>query len=82
MGLNVPDEQGLPRFTAEELALLYEREGSTIFSRSMWRSMRVINNINGTEFSAVIRTNNSVNVLAFNMMIAGEANEIATQADV
>ena len=52
MGLNVPDEQGQPRFTAEELALLYEREGSTIFSRSMWRSVRVINNINGSKYPA------------------------------
>lgn len=52
MGLNVPDEQGQARFTAEEMALLYEREGSTIFSRSMWHSVRVINNINGSKYPA------------------------------
>lgn len=50
MGLNVPDEQGQPRFTAEEMVLMYEREGPIIFSRSMWRSVRVINNINGSKY--------------------------------
>ena len=39
MGLNTPDEQGHPRFTAEDMIRLYEVEGSTIFSRSMWRAM-------------------------------------------
>src|SRR5690606_38443273 len=45
MGLSVPDEQGNPRFTAEEMARLYEVEGPTIFSRSMWRAMQSFNNI-------------------------------------
>ncbi|MDQ7024221.1 MAG: patatin-like phospholipase family protein [Anaerolineae bacterium] len=50
MGLNVLDEQGQPCFTAEEMALMYERDGPTIFSRSMWRSVRVMNNINGSKY--------------------------------
>lgn len=45
MGLVVPDEQGNPRFTAEELARLYEVEGPVIFSRSMWRAVQGLNNI-------------------------------------
>lgn len=50
MGLNVPDTQGQPKYTAEELALMYEREGHEIFSRSMWRSVRTMNNINGSKY--------------------------------
>jgi uncharacterized protein len=50
MGLNVPDVQGQPRFTAEEMTLMYEREGARIFSRSMWHSVRMINNISGSKY--------------------------------
>lgn len=45
VGLAVPDAQGNPRFTAEELTRLYEIEGATIFSRSMWRAMQSFNSI-------------------------------------
>jgi len=50
MGLNVPDEQGNPRFTAEDIARLYEVEGATIFSRSMWRAMQSLNNITTVKY--------------------------------
>lgn len=52
MGLTVPDEQGQPLFTAAELALLYEQEGASIFSRSMWHSVRAMHNINGSKYPA------------------------------
>ncbi|MGB7340922.1 MAG: patatin-like phospholipase family protein [Phototrophicaceae bacterium] len=52
MGLNVPDEQYNPRFTAEEMARLYETEGATIFSRSMWRTMQSLNNITTVKYPA------------------------------
>lgn len=50
MGLNVPDEQGNPRFTAEEMARLYEVEGTTIFSRTLWRAMQSLNNITTVKY--------------------------------
>lgn len=45
IGLATPDAHGNPRFTAEELTRLYETEGATIFSRSMWRAMQSFNSI-------------------------------------
>lgn len=50
VGLTVPDEQGNPRFTAEDMARLYEIEGATIFSRSMWRAMQSLNNITTVKY--------------------------------
>lgn len=50
MGLATPDEQGNPRYTAEELARLYEVDGPTIFSRSMWRAMTAVNNLTGVKY--------------------------------
>lgn len=50
VGLTVPDEQGNPRFTAEDMARLYEVEGPTIFSRSMWRAMQSFNNITTVKY--------------------------------
>ncbi len=50
MGLNTPDEQGHPRFTAEDMIRLYEVEGSTIFSRSMWRAMQSLNNLTTVKY--------------------------------
>lgn len=50
MGLTVPDEQGNPRFTAEDMARLYEVEGPLIFSRSLWRTMRGVNNITSVKY--------------------------------
>lgn len=52
MGLTVPDEQGNPRFTAEDMARLYEVEGPMIFSRSMWRTVRGVNNITSVKYPA------------------------------
>lgn len=52
MGLTVPDEQGNPRFTAEEMARLYETEGATIFSRTMWRRMQSLNSITTVKYPA------------------------------
>lgn len=50
MSLATPDEQGNPRFTAEEVARLYEVEGRTIFARSMWRAMQSLNNITTVKY--------------------------------
>lgn len=50
VGLTVPDEQGNPRFTAEDMARLYEVEGPMIFSRSMWRAMQSLNNITTVKY--------------------------------
>ena len=50
LGLNVPDEQGNPRYTAEDMARFYEIEGATIFSRSMWRAMQGLNNITTVKY--------------------------------
>lgn len=52
MALNTPDEQGNPRFTAEEVARLYEVEGSTIFSRTMWHTMQSLNSITTVKYPA------------------------------
>lgn len=51
LGLAVPDEQGQPAFTAEELAMMYDREGSKIFSRGLWRSVHAVNNIRSTKYT-------------------------------
>lgn len=50
MGLVTPDEQGNPRFTAEDLVRLYELESSVIFSRSVWRAMSAVNNLAGAKY--------------------------------
>lgn len=52
MGLTVPDAQGNPRFTAEDMARLYEIEGPMIFSRSMWRTMQSFNSITTVKYPA------------------------------
>jgi patatin-like phospholipase/acyl hydrolase len=53
MGLVTPDEQGNPRFTAEDLVRLYELEGPNIFSRSMWRAFSAVNNIVGVKYPSI-----------------------------
>ncbi|MGJ3239302.1 MAG: patatin-like phospholipase family protein [Anaerolineae bacterium] len=45
MALVTPDKQGNLRYTAEDVANLYETHGSTIFSRSNWYSLTVLNNV-------------------------------------
>lgn len=50
MALVTPDEQNAPAYTAEEVAVMYEREGPLIFSRSMWRTVSAVGNINGAKY--------------------------------
>ncbi len=42
LGLTIPNDRGKPRYKAERLIELYEKEGSTIFSRSVWHRIRAI----------------------------------------
>lgn len=40
LGLTIPDENGNPKYTAEDLSNLYLENGKTIFSRSIWQKIR------------------------------------------
>jgi uncharacterized protein len=40
--LTLPGDDGAPRFRAEEMLELYEREGPRIFRRSPWRTIRTV----------------------------------------
>ncbi len=44
LGLNKPGSDNKPAFTAEELVKLYDEEGPSIFSRSVWHRIRAIGN--------------------------------------
>jgi len=40
LGLTRPNGDGKPEFSAEQMAALYEREGSRIFARTLWHRLR------------------------------------------
>ncbi|MFZ0391122.1 MAG: CBASS cGAMP-activated phospholipase [Calditrichia bacterium] len=42
LALTIPGDGGKPRYTAEDLIALYEKEGSRIFSRSLWHKIHAI----------------------------------------
>lgn len=44
LGLTRPGEGGKPEYTARDIAALYENEGPTIFSRSIWHRIRAVGN--------------------------------------
>lgn len=50
MGLVTPDEQGNPRYTAEDIAWFYEREGPRVFSRGRWRLAQTLTNITSPKY--------------------------------
>jgi patatin-like phospholipase/acyl hydrolase len=50
LGLTVPDSQGQPKFSAAELAIFYELEGPTIFSRGMWHRFKAVGNISNSKY--------------------------------
>lgn len=39
LGLNIPDNNGKPRYTVEELVTLFKQKGKMIFSQNKWRSL-------------------------------------------
>ncbi|OKH21069.1 patatin [Hydrococcus rivularis NIES-593] len=45
LGLTVPNAEGKPRYSAEDLIALYENEGGRIFSRSLWHKIRAAGNL-------------------------------------
>jgi patatin-like phospholipase/acyl hydrolase len=45
LGLTMPGDAGKPRWSAAELLGLYESEGGTIFSRSLWRTITSIDSL-------------------------------------
>jgi patatin-like phospholipase/acyl hydrolase len=45
LGLVKPGPTGIPEYSADQLAELYERQGSTIFHRSGWRRILACNNL-------------------------------------
>jgi len=42
LGLTKPDREGNPQYSARELVKLYQEEGGTIFSRSVWHWLRAL----------------------------------------
>jgi len=52
LALNVPDEQGHPAYTAEEITQIYELDGPKIFSASVWHRVQSVGSIASTKYSA------------------------------
>lgn len=52
LALNVPDEQGHPAYTAEEIAQIYEIDGPKIFSASVWHRVQSVGSIASTKYSS------------------------------
>jgi patatin-like phospholipase/acyl hydrolase len=52
LALNVPDEQGQPAYTAEEITQIYELDGPKIFSASVWHRVQSVGSIASTKYSA------------------------------
>jgi patatin-like phospholipase/acyl hydrolase len=45
LGLTMPDDKGTPKYKAERLVELYEKEGEIIFSRSIWHRIRAVGSL-------------------------------------
>jgi patatin-like phospholipase/acyl hydrolase len=52
LGLVAPDESGGPRYSAEDLGGLYEREGKRIFARSLWHRAIALENLLDEKYEA------------------------------
>ncbi len=52
LALNVPDEQGQPAYTGEEITQIYELDGPKIFSASVWHRVQSVGSIASTKYSA------------------------------
>lgn len=52
LGLTVRGENGAPKYRAQELVELYEREGRNIFNRSTWHRLRACGNAVEEKYSA------------------------------
>jgi uncharacterized protein len=52
LGLATPDEKGDPKYSAADLAALYEKEGKRIFARSLWHRMIALDNLIDEKYDA------------------------------
>lgn len=52
LGLTVPDANGRPRYTARQVAKLYEVFGPKVFSRSVWHQIRAVGNLADGKYPA------------------------------
>ena len=52
LGLSRPGPDGRPLYAAEQMAELYEKEGSTIFSTSLWRKIRSVGSLTEERYPA------------------------------
>ncbi len=52
LGLTLAGAEGRPRYTAAQLAKLYLEEGSTIFSRSLWRRVTSVDGLIDEHYSS------------------------------
>ena len=52
LALRVPDLEGKPRFTAQELVRFYEIGAPRVFSRSMWHQIRAVGNLVDEKYPA------------------------------
>lgn len=50
LGLNAPDDKGLPRHSALSLKALYEEKGREIFQKSLWRQVSTLAGLLDTEY--------------------------------
>jgi patatin-like phospholipase/acyl hydrolase len=50
LGLTIPNEQGNPKYRAEDLTELYFNEGPHIFSRSKWYEIKSFGNISDAKY--------------------------------
>lgn len=51
LGLALPDEDGKPKYTAQDLANLYEENGHIIFSRSTWKKISSVSGVVDEKYS-------------------------------
>jgi len=51
-GLNIPDESGKAKYSAQDLADLYDENGKKIFSRSFWKGVSSVAGLGDEKYSA------------------------------
>jgi patatin-like phospholipase/acyl hydrolase len=52
IGLVTPDDSGEPKYSAADLAGLYEKEGQRIFARSLWHQIEALGNLADEKYPA------------------------------
>ena len=53
LGLTSPDEKGKPKYSAEDVADMYEYIAKTVFTRSYWSKIPLIGNLFGNKYTPV-----------------------------